>query len=194
MIKILYIRGKNSDTLKTPELLHSNIKNYEARLNYLLEPYTVEVPFLCGSACSNIWMPILETLDLESYDVIIGQSSGVHAVLRLAEKRKLKNLILTSATDQHRNNRSQLRTGWFDKPWDYKKIISNTRKIIICNGGKDPFISKEEGLKLSKNINCKMYLMEQFGHSDWYHPHLNVPGGELQKNPILKSVVQEILE
>ena len=172
IMRILYVRGKGTDLSATPDIQKKVLDYYEGRLRTLLHPHFVKVAELDGSAKKSRWTPILDHLNLDKYDVIIGHSSGVHAVLRQAETRPLQNLILTSATDQHHNNKSELRTGWFDSPWDWKSICSNTRKIIVCNGGNDEYIPSIEGLNLSKKLNCEWHLVKEFTHSDWYYVDL----------------------
>lgn len=190
-MRILYIRGKGEDLSATPEVQKSVLDYYERGLICLLHPHSVTVAHLDGSAKKDRWTPLLNQMDLESYDVIIGHSSGVHALLTQAETRTLQNLILTSATDQHHNDKSELRTGWFDHAWDWNTIKFNTRKIIVCNGGLDEYIPSSEGCELSKKLDCTWHLVRQFKHSDWYR--LDIVNG-INRNLELLNLVEEILK
>lgn len=195
-LKILYIRGMGSDT--QPEhfkITQSYLKYLQARLEYLLDPYQVEIAKLDGSAQKNKWTKILEDLPLESYDVIVAHSSGVQAILTIAQNKKLKNLLLLGATMKHNHVRSELLTGWYDSPLDYEKIIENTKKIVICNGKKDPHINYAEAIELGALLNCRVYLYKNQKHlSEWTHPYL-IDETELnRKNIIIKRLIEEMTQ
>ena len=195
-LKILFIRGMGCDVEKEHEnITRTYLESIKARLEYCLKPYVIEIAQLDGSGNRDKWLRVLEKYDLESYDVIIGHSTGVHALLKCAEKRKLKNLLLTGATPFHNYVRSEILTGWFEEPWDYEKIRSNTNKIIICNGKEDPFIKPEEAKILAENLNCKLYLFKRQRHlSEWWHSHIIDESGLSRVNRIVMKLVEELCE
>lgn len=193
---ILFIRGLGDDILEEhSEITRTFLESLSARLNYILAPYKVDIAPLNGSGNKELWLKVLNGMDLESYDIIIGHSTGVHAAMKLAETRKLKNLLLTGATPYHNNVRSEIRTGWFDQPWTYEKIKTNTSKIIICNGKRDPYISPKEALDLGESLGCKVYLYGKQRHlSEWYQAHIRDDSEISRKNTILKTLVDELIE
>lgn len=193
-LKVLYVRGMGGDdnSLTQEKITRCYLALLQANLEYILAPHEVEVAKLDGSAKKDRWLPILEKLPLSSYDVIVGHSSGVQAVMYLAEHHKLNNLVLTGATAGHDNLRSEIITGWFDKAWDYAAIKANTRKIIICNGKKDSLINYQEALALGKELNCRVYLFRKQGHlSEWTHHSTRDDSDIVRKNAILKEIIEE---
>lgn len=193
-LKVLYVRGMGGDdnSLTQKKITRCYLALLQANLEYTLAPHNVEVAELDGSAKKDRWIPILEELPLSSYDVIVGHSSGVHAVMSLAERHKLNNLVLTGATAGHGNSRSEIKTGWFEKPWNYAAIKANTRKIIICNGKKDSSINYQEALALGQELDCKVYLFRKQGHlSEWTHHSTRDDSDTVRKNTILKEVIEE---
>jgi len=196
-VKILFVRGKGSDVdpVWDGQITRATLQLSRVRLSRILHPYEVHMAPLDGTAFRQVWMPTLESLDLLSYDVIIGHSSGVQAVLRLAERKPLRHVLLVSATDQHNHTRSEMATGWFDTPWAYDDIRNNCSKIIICNGRNDPFIDPAEAISLGEKLNAPVYLMKDAGHlSSLYHSHIFDKIGVARTNVFLKQLVDELLE
>lgn len=194
-LKILFIRGLGNDTKpEHAEMTRTALAARKATMEYILKPHNVEVADLDGSGFKERWMPVLDKQPLEDYDVLIGHSTGVHALLRCAEKRKLKNLLLVGATSEHNDERSELITGWFDTPWNYDAIIKNTRKIIICNGKKDPYIKPEEAKNLAQNLKCTVYLFRKQGHlSEWWLSHVRDESAIIHPNNIVLRLIEELV-
>ena len=133
-----------------------------------------------------------ESLPLESYDVIIAHSTGVHAIMKCAQKRTLKNVLLLGATPYHNNVRSEILTGWFDEPWDYAQIKKNVSKIVICNGRNDPYITPLEAKELGYKLSCKVYLFNKQRHlTEWFYTHIPDEAGIYRDNIVLKKVIEE---
>ena len=191
MKKILFVRGMGGDDEQCEEITTAYLTFLKARLKYILKPYHVDVAFLDGTAKKERWMKILNEIKLEDYDVVIGHSSGVQALMKCAETRELKKVILLAATAEHNNVASEIETGWYDEPWDYLSIRNNCEKIVICNGGKDHFITSEEGRNLAKNLRCKFLLFKEEGHlTEWSHTHRELgKSGIMVPNTILKRII-----
>ena len=186
--------GCDTDDLAHSEITRTYLQSLKARLDYTLKPHKIEVAKLNGTGWIEHWLPMLQSYPLEDYDVIIGHSTGVHAVLKCAETRKLNNLLLTGATPFHNYVRSEINTGWFNQPWNYQKIKENTKKIIICNGKEDPFIKPEEGKILAENLDCTYYIFKKQKHlSEWWYSHMIDDTGLSRVNKITLKLIQELM-
>lgn len=63
-------------------------------------------------ARESVWVPfITQTLEADENAVLIGHSSGAAAALRIAEKHRLRGLILVAAYDSGALSRVELRRG-----------------------------------------------------------------------------------
>lgn len=185
--KILYIRGDGDKIYDDhPEVQQKYAEYKQAVLNILLAPYTIQIPVLNSTAKAELWMKTLEQLPIESYDLIMGHSSGVQAAMRLAEKRKIKALLIIGGHFSDLEYPEELSYGWFDKKWDWKTIQKNTNNEIYQLSSKnDPFIPFEHSCKLHQLLNSVHFIKAKAEHfGTWFNT---------QDSGRLKTVLDKIL-
>ena len=188
MAKILFIHGMCSDSYLPLHQLKGNIR--KENLNYLLPAHEVSAPILPGAGVAKQWLPLLEKLPIESYDLVIGHSTGANAVMKLAEKYRIKNLLIMGGTFTTLCDPSEKATGWFDHKWEWGKIQENCKgNVYQVANLKDPEISPRQSQLLHKYLNSVYYEFncEATGHfSSWFKYD--------QLGPCFVTLVTSILE
>ncbi len=105
-------------------------------------------------ARSKYWLPYLKVhVNVGKGDVIIGWSSGAVAAMRYAENNKLLGTILISPCYTDLGDEMEKQSGYYDKPWNWKKIKSNQEKIALIWGDDDPYIPQSEFEFIAKQLN-----------------------------------------
>ena len=66
--------------------------------------------------------------------VVVGHSSGAVAAMRLAEKTKLKGIMLVATYDSDMSDANERKSGYFTRDFDWKAIKSNC-EFVCCVGG-----------------------------------------------------------
>jgi len=61
-------------------------------------------------------------------------------------------------------------SGYFDKPWDWKKIRNNQQWIILFASQDDPWIPIEQPRFIHSQLNCEYHEYKNEGHfgGDYY--------------------------
>ena len=72
--------------------------------------------------------------------VVVGHSSGALAALRLAERARVRALVLVSATHHDLGDRNERASGWYDSPWRWDAVRANARRVALFASSDDPFI------------------------------------------------------
>ena len=92
-------------------------------------------------ARESVWVPfILNQLGADTNTVLIGHSSGAAAALRVAEKTKLRGLVLVAAYDDSLGDELEEASGYFSRPFDWPGIANNCGFIIQFAGTKDRLV------------------------------------------------------
>lgn len=101
--------------------------------------------------------------------IIIGHSSGGAMALgflqRLPRGIKIKQAILVSGfKDDLGDEYSKYREKLFKKPFNWKKIKSACKEIIIIHSQDDPYVKPEQAFYLQKKLGCKLIMKKHEGH------------------------------
>lgn len=94
------------------------------------------------TARESIWVPFIERMGVDG-SVVVGHSSGALAGLRIAERNKLKALVLVSLALDDLGDDNEKASGYFDRPFEWKKVRENTEKVVLFASDDDPFIPLE---------------------------------------------------
>ena len=116
-------------------------------------------------AKEKIWIPfILNKLKADANTVMIGHSSGAVAAMRLLENNKLKGCVLVSACHTDLGVESERLAGYYNRPWKWDTIKSNTEWILQYHSSDDPFISMEEANHVAANLSSECFRFEDKSH------------------------------
>lgn len=96
-------------------------------------------------ARESIWLPfIIDTLcggpASALNTVIIGHSSGAAAALRVAEAMPLRGLVLVAAYDSDLGDAVERGSGYFNRPFDWARIVDHCGFIIQFAGSADSLV------------------------------------------------------
>jgi uncharacterized protein len=102
--------------------------------------------------------------------IIIGHSSGAAMALGFLQKLNEENKTINKAilvsgfkdvlTDEYSKNRK----GLFTNPFNWKKIKSAAKKIIILHSQDDPYVKPQQAYYMQKKLDCQLIMKENQGH------------------------------
>jgi len=116
-------------------------------------------------AREKYWLPFMrESLACDDRSIIIGHSSGAIAAMRFAEKYKVAGLVLVSTYVSDLGIDSERQSGYFDRPWDWDSIKSNSGFIVQFGSTDDPFLPWEEQQAVTDNLGAELHRFEDQGH------------------------------
>ena len=161
--------------MKNVLILHGTNGNHESNWFQWLENeftqkgYKVWVPDLPYAEKPNTERynhQIFLNWKFDSDSIIIGHSSGAVAILGLlqslpSEIAIKKAILVAGFTDD---------LGWdplkelFIKPFDYKKIKTKAKEIILFHSDNDPYVSLSHGNKLKELLGAKLIILPGQGH------------------------------
>jgi predicted alpha/beta hydrolase family esterase len=107
--------------------------------------------------------------------ILIGHSSGAVAAMRYAENNRVLGSVLVSGYYTDLNTASERASGYFDQPWDWKKIRSHQSWIIQFSSVDDPLIPIEEPRALHRFLNTEYYEFTDQGHFGYGKPKPEFP-------------------
>lgn len=129
--------------------------------------YDVEIPILptMNTNLPDMNKMIKMLVDKKCFDkntIIVGHSLGSLLAMRLAEKYKLKKLMLVSGWDFD-DLLVEHRLFWKNKI-DHKTIKKNVKNIICITSDNDPYFTPYHTGEMSKRLNSDFIVMKGLGH------------------------------
>mgnify|MGYP001560191617 CR=1 FL=1 len=104
-------------------------------------------------ARAEFWLPFLKKhIKAQENDVIVGWSSGAVAAMRYVESNKILGSVLISPCSTDLNDDLEKQSGYYDKPWNWKNIKKNQKKIALIFGDNDPYIPQDQFDFISKKL------------------------------------------
>ena len=98
-------------------------------------PAFADLLFPFHNSRHSIWLPFVrDELAADEHSILIGHSSGAVACARYAEKYKVKGICVCAGYDDDLGDATERASGYFDTPWDYRKIQENTQ-FRVCFAG-----------------------------------------------------------
>ena len=90
----------------------------------------------------RVWAPFIdaELVKGDTDVVVVGHSSGALAALRLAERARVRALVLVSATPTDLGDANEAASGWYTEPWLWQRVRANARRVVLFASDDDPFI------------------------------------------------------
>lgn len=122
-------------------------------------------------ARSSYWLPFLKNeLRADENTILVGHSSGAVAAMRYAETHRILGSALVGAYYTDLGVETETLSGYFDRPWDWKKIRENQKWIIQFAGANDPWIPIKEAHVIRDNLHPDYHESPDQGHfgGDYY--------------------------
>lgn len=167
-VQVIFIPGNGGGT--TEDNWFPNIKKY-------LEKHKIKVVAADFPdkelARKKFWLPFLiDNLKVDHNSILVGHSSGAVAAMRLAETHKILGSVLVGACHTDLNMDTEKQSGYYDTPWQWKKINNNQKWIALFASQNDPWIPVTEPRHIHKNLNCEYHEFTKGGHfgGDYYKP------------------------
>jgi predicted alpha/beta hydrolase family esterase len=116
-------------------------------------------------ARAHYWMPFLEQhARVTDDDVLLGWSCGAVAALRVAERQRLRGLVLVAPYYTDLGLSVVRRAGWVGSPWNWPRIKANASSVAIFHSDDDPFISADEFASLTRELATEVHVIPGSGH------------------------------
>ncbi|KAM9156029.1 serine hydrolase RBBP9 [Pangshura tecta] len=117
------------------------------------------------TARERIWLPFMESeLHCDEQTIIIGHSSGAAAAMRYAETHKVYAIILVSAYVSDLGDENERESGYFNRPWQWEKIMANCHRIVQFGSTDNPFLPWSEQQAVASELNAELYKFTDRGH------------------------------
>jgi predicted alpha/beta hydrolase family esterase len=128
-------------------------------------------------ARKKYWFPYFkDVLKLGTEDIVVGHSSGALAILKYAEENKIAASILVGAYYTDLGYEDEWTSGYFDTPWDWKKIRANQDWTAIFASTDDPYIPINEPQYIRDKLGSTYFEFNNRGHfGGETHPMLELP-------------------
>lgn len=116
-------------------------------------------------ARAAVWLPFLEReLHVDDSTVLVGHSSGAVAALRYAQTHRIAGAALVGAYCSDLGMEEEKQSGYFDGPWPWETIRSNSAWISVFASPEDPYIPIEEPRALARHLSADYVEMPGRGH------------------------------
>ncbi|XP_052092116.1 serine hydrolase RBBP9-like [Mytilus californianus] len=116
-------------------------------------------------AKETVWLPFMhEEMACDETTIIIGHSSGAEAAMRYSEKYPVKGIILVSACVTDLGDDNERESGYYNRPWEWQKIKSNTTFIVQFGSTDDPFIPWKEQQQVADGLESEFRKHNDKGH------------------------------
>ncbi|XP_072032324.1 serine hydrolase RBBP9-like [Amphiura filiformis] len=139
--------------------LHSElnkIDNVECILKLMPDPVV---------ARESIWLPYMhDELLCDENTIILGHSSGAEAAMRYAEKYQVKGIIVVSPCVTDLGMANEAASGYYNHPWLWDQMKSNTKFITVIGSSDDPFIPWAEMQQVIDNLQPECHRFDDKGH------------------------------
>lgn len=117
------------------------------------------------TAKESIWLPFMEKeLGCDEHTIIVGHSSGAEAAMRYAETHKVYGIVLVSACVTDLGIENERASGYYNRPWEWQKIKSNSEFIAQFGSTDDPFIPWSEQEEVASGLGSKLFKFNEKGH------------------------------
>src|SRR3989344_1149369 len=115
-------------------------------------------------AREKYWLPFLKKLGADKNTILIGHSSGAAAAMRFAEKNKILGSALVGIYYTDLKDEGEIKSGYFNRPWEWKSIKKNQEWILQFNSTNDPWIPIEEARFIHEKLNTRYFEFTDQGH------------------------------
>jgi len=122
-------------------------------------------------ARSRFWLPFIEQeLEADATTVLIGHSSGAVAALRVAERRRLRGLVLVAAYENPLGDAGEAASGYFDAAFDWAAVVANCGFVVQFAGERDRLVPLAEQLKVAAGLGDSARLVRLPRRDHFFEP------------------------
>eukprot|EP00928_Gymnodinium_smaydae_P046093 TRINITY_DN30686_c0_g1_i2.p1 TRINITY_DN30686_c0_g1~~TRINITY_DN30686_c0_g1_i2.p1 ORF type:complete len:240 (+),score=27.06 TRINITY_DN30686_c0_g1_i2:9-728(+) len=100
--------------------------------------------------------------------VVVGHSSGAAAAMRLAEKYRLRGVVLVAAYVSDLGDRNERKSGYFARPWDWQRQREHLRSAAQFASTDDPFLPISEQRSVRDGLAPLVEYHEFDGRSHFF--------------------------
>ena len=127
-------------------------------------------PYHCKE---SIWVHfVLNDIGLDENTILVGHSSGAACVMRLLESHQLQTTpilgaILVAAAYTDMGLKAEIRSQYFNRPWDWDKMKQGAKNIVLFHGDDDELIPVAEARYIADKMqgsNFEYHEMEGMSH------------------------------
>jgi len=118
----------------------------------------------------DVWTEYISASLSAEPDIVVAHSLGTYALLKALEagERKIGKVILVAGFGREYSNQvidrlKQKFGGWFGKPIDFSKIISQAKERFVFHSIDDDFVPLAEGEWLAEQLGVQLRSMRR-GH------------------------------
>lgn len=158
-IKAIFLPGNGGGTTKD---------NWFPYLKKELEGLVVKVidtDFPDQPLCrAEHWLPFLENLGADENTILIGHSTGAIAAMKFAQNHNILGSVLVGGYHTDMGDEMEIKSQYFDTPWDWEKIKKNQKWVIQFNSTDDPWIPIEEARFIQEKLGSEYYEFKNSGH------------------------------
>ncbi|XP_070577293.1 serine hydrolase RBBP9-like [Ptychodera flava] len=116
-------------------------------------------------AREKFWIPFMhDELKCDENTVIIGHSSGAEAAKRYAERYQVLGVVLVSSCVTDMGDESEKESGYYNRPWEWDKMKTNTKWIVQFGSTDDPFLPWDEQQEVADQLSTELHKHTDRGH------------------------------
>ncbi|PIK58534.1 putative hydrolase RBBP9 [Apostichopus japonicus] len=113
----------------------------------------------------SLWIPFMkDKLHCDEKTLLIGHSTGAVAAMRYAENNKVFGIVLVAPCVTDGGDETERLSGYFSRPWEWEKIISNAELRIAFGSSDDPLLSWSEIEEVMDKLKTDSYKYTDRGH------------------------------
>ena len=112
-----------------------------------------------------VWLPYMaKVINADPNVILIGHSSGGVAVLRYLEYHQVLGAIIVSVNHTDLGYTEERLSGYYNHPWEWKKINEHAKWIVQFHSKDDPFIPVAEARFVHEKIGSEYHELDDRGH------------------------------
>lgn len=115
-------------------------------------------------AREKYWLPHIAKLGADENTILIGHSSGAVAAMRFVENNKILGSILVGASYTDLGDEMEKKSGYYDRPWNWKSIKKNQQWIVQFVSVDDPYIPIDHAKRVHHYLSTEYYEFQNEGH------------------------------
>lgn len=113
----------------------------------------------------SLWIPFMrEELKIGENSIIVGHSTGAVAAVRFCEQYKVRGIVIVGAYTTDCGIENERLSGYFDRPWEWDKVKTNTDWIVQFGSEDDEYLSWAEQVEVSVGLKSEFHQFKDRGH------------------------------
>lgn len=124
---------------------------------------------------AKYWLPFIKNLGADENTILVGHSTGALASMRFAEENKILGSVLVGSYYTDLGDPEERASGYFDSPWQWKKIRANQQWIAQFHSTDDPWIPKKEADMVHHMLSTELHEFTDKGHFGVDRPYEKFP-------------------